>query len=63
MIVSILQFKSTFGDVATNFKTVSRLVESFDAASSDVILLPELWSTGFYPKPLEKFSLFNVRRE
>ena len=38
MIVSILQFKSTFGDVATNFKTVSRLIESFDAASSDVIL-------------------------
>ena len=56
MIVSILQFKPIFGDVVANFKTVTRLFESFDAASPDVILLPELWSTGFYPKPLENFS-------
>ena len=56
MIVSILQFKPKFGDVASNFETVIELFENFDAASSDVILLPELWSTGFYPKPLENFS-------
>ena len=56
MMVSILQFKPTFGDISVNFETVDRLIESFDATSTDVILLPELWSTGFYPKPLEKFS-------
>ena len=56
MKVSILQFEPKFGDVLTNFEIVTGLIESFDAASSDVILLPELWSTGFYPKPLEKFS-------
>lgn len=56
MIVSILQFKPKFGDISSNFENVIKLFESFDAASSDVILLPELWSTGFYPKPLENFS-------
>ena len=62
MIVSILQFKPTFGDIAKNFNTVSKLIGSFDAASSDVILLPELWSTGFYPSPLEKFSDHNGQK-
>ena len=56
MIVSILQFKPKFGDITANFETVTRLFEDFDAALSDVILLPELWSTGFYPKPLKNFS-------
>lgn len=56
MRVSILQFKPKIGDISANFQTVTELFESFDAASSDVILLPELWSTGFYPKPLEDFS-------
>ena len=56
MKVSILQFKPKFGDITANFKTVTRLFEDFDAALSDVILLPELWSTGFYPKPLKNFS-------
>lgn len=62
MIVSILQFKPKFGDVASNFETVIKLFESFDAASSDVILLPELWSTDFYPKPLENYSDLNGER-
>ena len=54
MIVSIAQFKSTLGAVDENFSTAARLIEA--AQGSDVILLPELWSTGYYPKPVENFA-------
>ncbi|MBE8952152.1 MAG: carbon-nitrogen family hydrolase [Quinella sp. 1Q7] len=54
MKISIAQFKSTLGAVDENFSTASRLIES--ARNSDVILLPELWSTGYYPTPVENFA-------
>ena len=59
MKASILQFKSKFGDVLANFETVTKLMENFETNFSDVILLPELWSTGFYPSPLENFADHN----
>ncbi len=54
MKISIAQFKSTLGAVDENFSTASRLIEA--ARNSDVILLPELWSTGYYPTPVENFA-------
>ena len=54
MKISIAQFKSEFGNVDKNFSTASRLIEA--AKNSDVILLPELWTTGYYPTPVENFA-------
>ncbi|MBQ3444372.1 MAG: carbon-nitrogen family hydrolase [Selenomonadaceae bacterium] len=54
MIVSIAQFKSELGKVYENFSTAARLIEA--AQGSDVILLPELWSTDYYPTPVETFA-------
>ena len=54
MKISIVQFKSELGAIEENFSTATRLIEA--ASSSDVILLPELWSTGYYPTPVEKFA-------
>lgn len=54
MKISILQFKSELGAVDENFSTAERLIEA--ASSSDVIILPELWTTGYYPTPVEKFA-------
>lgn len=54
MKISIAQFKSTLGAVDENFSTTSTLIEA--AKNSDVILLPELWSTGYYPTPVENFA-------
>lgn len=54
MKISIAQFKSELGAVEENFKTAARLIEA--AKNSDVILLPELWSTGYYPVPVENFA-------
>ena len=59
MKVSILQFKPVFGEIETNFKTITRLMESISDNLPDVILLPELWSTGYYPKPIKNFSDHN----
>ena len=60
MKISIAQFKSTLGAVDENFATAARLIES--ARASDVILLPELWSTGYYPTPVEDFADVDGRR-
>lgn len=54
MKISIAQFKSELGAVEENFSTAQRLIES--AQNSDVIILPELWTTGYYPTPVENFA-------
>ena len=54
MKISIAQFKSELGKITENFSTAARLIEA--AQNSDVILLPELWSTGYYPTPVENFA-------
>ena len=60
MKISIVQFKSKLGAVDKNFSTATRLIET--ARNSDVILLPELWSTGYYPTPVENFADVNGER-
>ncbi len=60
MKISIAQFKSELGAVEENFLTAARLIEA--AQNSDVILLPELWSTGYYPTPVENFADKDGRR-
>ena len=54
MKISILQFKSELGAVDKNFDTARRLIDG--AKNSDVAILPELWTTGYYPTPLENFA-------
>ena len=54
MRISIAQFKSELGAVEENFSTAARLIET--AQNSDVIILPELWTTGYYPTPVENFA-------
>ena len=60
MKIAIIQFKSELGAVDKNFSTATRLIET--ARNSDVILLPELWSTGYYPTPVENFADVNGER-
>lgn len=60
MKISIVQFKSELGAVEENFSTAARLIEA--AQNSDVIVLPELWSTGYYPTPVENFADIDGQR-
>ncbi len=60
MKISVLQFKPELGKIEKNFSTVAELTER--AKNSDVIVLPELWSTGYYPKPVKKFADANAEK-
>lgn len=56
MIISCLQMPVVIGDFAGNVKTLRRMmkqaVEGAGERRPDVILLPELWDIGYYPRPL-----------
>ena len=56
MRVSMVQFKPTLGNVESNFERADRLIERALADRTDVIVMPELWSTGYYPTPLNEFA-------
>lgn len=58
--ISILQFKSELGAVDKNFDTARRLIDG--AKNSDVAILPELWTTGYYPAPIENFADVDAKR-
>jgi len=46
-----LQFEVKPGDPAANLKTVRRLLKKMQPAADTIIVLPELWATGFaYPR-------------
>lgn len=62
MKLALIQFKPKLGAVDENFERASRLIESSMIDRPDVIVLPELWSTGFFPTPLEQFADQNGRR-
>lgn len=42
-----LQFAITFGDIAANVRKVEDLLHRLNPAEGSVIVLPELWATGF----------------
>lgn len=60
MRVDIAQFKSHLGEVDRNFEIAADFIKG--ARNSDVVVLPELWSTGYFPTPLEKYADKNGER-
>ncbi len=60
MRIDIAQFKSHLGEIDKNFEIAADFIKS--AKNSDVVVLPELWSTGYFPTPLENFADKNGER-
>lgn len=56
MKISLLQMHIALGDVEKNRAHLKTLVETAMQDQPDVLALPEMWSTGFYPKPLVDFA-------
>ena len=54
MKIAILQFKSELGKIEKNFATAEKMIKQ--AKNADVLILPELWSTGYYPTPVKNFA-------
>lgn len=58
MKISLLQFRSEIGNVENNMNTMENMVKKAMEAEAvpDVLVLPELWSTAFFPTPIEKYA-------
>lgn len=52
MKVAALQMNIAFGEPEKNIATLYRLVTQAMQDRPDVLLLPELWRLGFYPRPI-----------
>lgn len=50
MKVSCVQMDMEFGAVEKNFTQAKRLIREAAQARPDVIVLPETWNTGFFPR-------------
>lgn len=48
--LGLIQAKVRLGDVSYNFSHIEHLLEEAAASGADVLVLPEMWNTGFYPK-------------
>ncbi len=47
MNISCLQMDITFGDPQANFETANRMIMDACLSGTDIIVLPELWTTGY----------------
>ncbi|MFL6562150.1 MAG: nitrilase-related carbon-nitrogen hydrolase, partial [Bacillus sp. (in: firmicutes)] len=45
--ISCLQMDIVFGDPHKNYQTAERLIEKALTEQPDIIVLPELWTTGY----------------
>ena len=50
MKVSVLQMDMLFCEPEKNFKRAGEMIETAAKGGADVIVLPETWNTGFFPK-------------
>jgi len=56
MKVSVLQMQIILGDFSANTATLYSMFEDAMSKRPDVVLLPELWNVGFYPKPVINYA-------
>lgn len=58
MKISLLQFRSEIGNVENNMNTMESMVQEAMNTETppDVLVLPELWSTAFFPTPIEAYA-------
>lgn len=54
--ISLLQMNIKLGDFEANKQTLLRLFKDALLKQPDVILLPEMWNIGFYPKPVSEYA-------
>lgn len=48
--ISLIQMDSTFAKPADNFKKAEQLIRQAILQKPDIIVLPETWNVGFFPK-------------
>ena len=53
MKISVLQMPVAIGEREKNAATLRRMLETAMKDAPDVVVAPELWDVGFFPRPLE----------
>lgn len=56
MRVAALQMNIAFGEPEKNMSTLYRMASEAMESRPDVLLLPELWRLGFYPRPIADYA-------
>ncbi|WP_455660590.1 carbon-nitrogen family hydrolase [Pradoshia sp.] len=62
MKIAVVQMDIRFADPESNFSRVEKFVEEGAKAGSDVIVLPEMWNTGYALKELDRLADANGER-
>jgi len=60
VIIQSFQFKIAFGDIDKNMQKVKKMFEETDLANTDVIVLPEMWTTGYDLKRIQEIAADNL---
>ena len=55
MRISVLQMPVAIGAREENTATLRRMLKTAMQDAPDVVVLPELWDVGFFPRPLEDY--------
>lgn len=56
MKISIVQCKLEMGAVEINFDTVEKKIRKASESNPDVIVLPEMWNTSFFPENVKELA-------
>ena len=56
MKITILQMPVAIGDRAENLASLRRMMAEAAQDKPDVVLLPELWDIGFFPRPIAPYG-------
>ena len=56
MKISLLQMHTILGQPEENIATFLRMAETALREKPDVLVLPEMWNIGFFPRPVEDYA-------
>jgi len=56
MKISLVQPNLILGDVDKNYKMIEEKIREASKENSDVIVLPEMWNTSFFPKNVKELA-------
>ena len=54
--ISLLQMYTSLGQPEENIATFRRMAEAALKEKPDVLVLPEMWNIGFFPRPVEDYA-------
>ncbi|WP_411842518.1 carbon-nitrogen family hydrolase [Salinicoccus sp. HZC-1] len=60
MNIKVLQFKVEYGDVDRNITKVKSLFEKENLEGTDIVVLPEMWTTGYDLENVDKLACRNL---